>query len=239
MRKVIYLLAFGLFLSLPIRASRTIDQAVKSSVQEENQQTKMSVVLSGKIPHDRYVRGAKASCEFMKIPESYEEFVEMYKIAAREPQGAAAMLILALDLYRKDENTGKKCMDYCIYESHPSSPRKIPEYQMRTIRDKLLGDDSYAQPYISTAFYEGATPANKYTPEKYKINFYVKTNDQYAPLSSAQSYVIPLKVRAYGVDWNKNPNRDHNIEVVRPAGEECYYVFRFMDIFMSVLPPNR
>lgn len=230
---------FYVVLVILFTLSCTTDESTSEKEDGKEDNDPVIATLTGSINHSTYTTGEKAACEFNRIPKTYNKFIEMYEKAAIEPQGGAAMFILAMEIYKQDAVLGEKCMAHTIYSKHASIPDKLPGHQMKTIKDKLRGTDNYAQPYISMAFYEGATPTNKYIPERYKVNFYVKPGGEYGPLSSAQSYVIPLKVRAYGKDWNNNPNRDHNMSVVKPSGGNYYLVFEFMDLFISVLEPNK
>ncbi len=202
----------------------------------------ISVNFEGAISHDTYTPNQEAFCEVNRIPKSFAKFKEMFEQAAVEPQGAATMFIVAIEMFRQNPAVGERCMAYALWSKDVSDPNKVPAVDLRKVKEKLLRDDDYAQPYIPMAYFEGATPANKYVPTKYKCKCFVPPGKDYGALSAAQSFVIPLGIYAYGKDWQGNPNRWHNISVVKPkkAGypKNCYVVFGWNDLFMGVLPPT-
>ncbi len=203
----------------------------------------VSVTLGGEISHDVYTAEQEGSCEVNRIPKSFAKFKEMYAQAAIEPQGAVTMFVVAIEMYRQNPEVGERCMAYSVWRRDASDPNKMPAVEMSKVKQKLLGTDGYAQPYIPMAYFEGATPANKYKPTKYKCNVFVPSGDAYSPLSSAKAMVIPLNVKSYGEDWNHNPNRAHNITVVKPNEsikgypKNCYVVNAWNDLFMGILVP--
>ncbi len=186
--------------------------------------------VTGHINHDSFQRGEKGVLILPKLPTSLEAFKTLYDKVAAEPQGAAGMYVVALKLYRDYPDWGEQAVDYARVDG-------LDGFVLSRMKSKLRKQDNYAQPYIADAYFEGATPSNQYTPNKpYTINLLVAKH--YEPLSRLQAKVIPLYVKAYGKDWNNNPNRNHHIAVIKPRNANLYRTLESNDLFMGILPPD-
>lgn len=210
-----------------------------SPVAGSNRANASAISMEGRISHERANTSDKAVVSLTALPKSFDEFKKLYQQAAVEPQGAAALFVVALTMYKDNPVEGERAIAYTLYDKFSSDPDKINPHDRPFFKQKLLNNDSYAQPYIATAYYEGATPANNYTPSKpYRIKVQVHPRQNYQPLSRAQAMVIPLQIKSYGYDWNNNANRLHGIAVLKPANSRLYQVFSYKDLLTGVLAPN-
>lgn len=98
---------------------------------------------------------------FTNVPSGFEEFKTVYQeFLGKTPHGAAAMVPMAMEIYGRDRETGKKCLDLLCYSSSTVSSA------LSILRDKIKTGDSYAQRYLPAACLDGASYTNGYKPSK-------------------------------------------------------------------------
>ena len=94
-----------------------------------------------------------------KIPENLQEF-EILAVKGRQPEHICALLLCALALFDRDKDAGAAAMNLL------RGPRPMTPYDAQFLRDRLRGKE-----YLPLAYFEGATPANSYTPaQPYVLN---------------------------------------------------------------------
>lgn len=195
--------------------------------------------FEGKINHQQLHPTDKATVSIDMLPKNFDMFKELYDKVAVEPQGAAALFIVAMTMYKDNPKDGARAIAYTLHHKFAEDPQQIPPKERRFLEQKLLADDSYAQPYAAIAYYQGATPNNNYTANKpYVINFSVKPKQNYQLISRVQAPIIVLQVKTYGNDWNNNPNRQHYIALLKPANKKYYRVYQYRDLLTGVLAPD-
>ncbi len=195
--------------------------------------------LAGNINHEKLNPADKASFALKTLPTNFAAFKKLYDKAAVEPQGAAALFVVAMGLYRDNPDEGERAIAYALLDKFSGDVEKIPPIERSFLEQKLLGADNYAQPYIVNAYYQGATPGNHYTPSvPYTINVKVNAKQNYQRLSRAKAPVIALKLKTYGRDGNNNPNRWHHITVLKPHHSSTYLIYHFRDLLTGVLSPD-
>ena len=137
--------------------------------------------------------------EFSRLPHSYLRFSEVQQAIGETPEGAAALFILALHVYREYESEGEKCLaDAC----HMS----LKAWDVTNNRPVLLkyhmdGVISAVAKYsrLEYAYMNGATPENNYTPdEPYGITVNYDANN-----SNLESGTVRLYVHTKGADSNR------------------------------------
>ena len=170
--------------------------------------------VTGKINHDSHSQGQSGMCYFSAFPRNVEEFKAMQAKVATEPQGAVAMILVAMKLYGDNEAEGKKCLELSLL--------KLYWPDLQRIKDKVRASagDTYGQKFLPLAFLKGATPENGYAPsEPYTVEVSVNNGRPYSKLSSANAPVIYLNIKTNGTDSGTRP-----IEVIRPSGAKYFVV---------------
>ena len=116
--------------------------------------------MKGNLTADKYKKDAFGEVTFTNIPTDYNEFEALYsEFLGRTPHGAAAMIPMAMEMYARDREMGKKCIELLSY---PSNVNSI----ISRLKDKFGSDESYGQRYLPAAVLEGATAANGYKPNR-------------------------------------------------------------------------
>ncbi|MCX7999588.1 MAG: hypothetical protein N3A69_11665, partial [Leptospiraceae bacterium] len=96
-----------------------------------------------------------------KLPASIEEFEQLRDSLATTPEGGAVILIVAAQLYTKNQNLGKQALTVAIDSSELGKgnwykgfePSGSFKFQISQLDQK---------PYIPFAYVEGANPQNSY-----------------------------------------------------------------------------
>ncbi|MBQ7503616.1 hypothetical protein IJT93_13060 [bacterium] len=180
--------------------------------------------VSGKINHTALHKGESGSCSLTALPKNVEEFKKLQEQVAVEPQGAVAMFLAAMNIYSQDEKAGRECLELASHQLGGS--------EISILKDKLRGpeSDSYRQKYLPMAFFKGATPENKYTPDKpYTVEVSVNNGRPYSVLTSAHAPVIYLNVKTRGTDIGSR-----SVSVIKPEGSNYYVVFERGGLMMQV-----
>lgn len=180
--------------------------------------------VSGKINHTALHRGESGSCSLTALPKNVEEFKKLQAEVAVEPQGAVAMFLAAMNIYSQDEKAGRECLELASHQLGGS--------EISILKDKLRGpeSDSYRQKYLPMAFFKGATPENKYTPDKpYTVEVSVNNGRPYSVLTSAHAPVIYMNVKTRGTDMGSR-----SVSVIKPEGSKYYLVFERGGLMMQV-----
>lgn len=118
--------------------------------------------MNGNLTADKYKKDGFGEVTFTNIPSDYDEFEALYtEFLGSTPHGVAAMMPMAMEMYARDREVGKKCIELICYKSNVSSV--IPR-----LKDKFgaAPDDSYGQRYLPAAVLKGATAQNAYTPQR-------------------------------------------------------------------------
>lgn len=187
--------------------------------------------LSGAINHEKMTPGDVGFCTVNRIPWTVSKFKELREQVATEPQGAVMMFVVAMEIYRQYPVIGEKCLALSVTPSlrNRENPIRINKHDLHLFKDKFHGKDSYAAPWLSMAYFEGATAANGYKPSKpYKIKVSVNEGLSYMPISSLKSKVLYLNAHTYG-----EGNRKRAVEVCKPSGEKFFLVNSYSDLIST------
>lgn len=165
-------------------------------------------------------RTPTATVTFTNIPSGYAEFEAVYNgLLGKSLQGTAAMVPMAIEIYARDANTGKKCFDLLCNSS------STVDGIIRILKTKLVPseyspeDDKYIQRYMAAALLKGAVNSNAYAPEEpYTVELCASPNGvQDSPLMGGTTYY--LYILANGWDSNQRA-----VDVFQPAGSSTYKV---------------
>lgn len=92
---------------------------------------------------------------FSSIPSSVDAFCALPQAAMATPFDTAALTVLALCVYPKNADLSLQMLSVL------RGPRSLSEMEKQFIRDRFRDKD-----YVPRSYYDGATPANDYTPSE-------------------------------------------------------------------------
>ncbi len=121
---------------------------------------------------------------FPHFPKSYEEFLPLASELMTQPEGTAALLIIALKVYIKDRETGLEMLN------HLHGPRPLSAHDKQFIRDRMMD-----KPYLPDSYAEGAIVDNNYTPdEPFAVNV------EHDPIPSYEDDMFRVRLHSSGAD---------------------------------------
>ena len=135
---------------------------------------------------------------FKSLPQNLEELKSLPEFAMSDPFMTAALTVAVLCRYEADPNAAVEMLNAL------KGPRPLSTYEIQFLRDRLAGKGD--KPY---SFFQGASPANNYTPDQpYTIKIrddpYSYQNEGYARLQ-LQSFGAdnprPITLRQKGEQW--------------------------------------
>lgn len=169
--------------------------------------------INKRISHTRWEGDKKTSVEFDAFPATFEQWQEMQKILGGEPQGAVALQVMAIELYRNNRPDGEKALRLNNTSTNYNST-------VERLREIMGKDQYYARPYIAWALLDGATPeGGYYVRPPYKIEMKVDPNKKYQQSQLLHGTVIYLLIDSKGWDTNWR-----GVEVVKPQGSDYFVV---------------
>lgn len=169
--------------------------------------------IKGNIDHKTWNKSQSSVVTFDGIPKTLEEFKRAQAVLGLEPQGAVALQLMAMEMYRHDRQLGTECLTLVNTSTNLNSV-------ISRLREILGNDANYARPYLVASFIKGATPDNGYNPRKpYQIEVRVNPVTPYQASNLLRGYVLYLQVYSNGYD---TPWR--GVEVVKQQGEQYYRI---------------
>ena len=150
---------------------------------------------------------------FEKFPTTLEEFQAFQAEYGITPEGAVAVQLVAMEMYRHDKAVGKQCLALCNTDINLSSVTS-------RLNELYRDNDSYARPYLVAAMLQGAKPSSGYNPSKpYTIRLRKDPTKSDERSQMLRGYVIHLQLYSDGYD---TPWR--SVDVVQQQGEKYYRV---------------
>jgi hypothetical protein len=162
---ILLLLAWGLSaceLTQEVQENVPLGEAVIATVSTENQSgTDVMVVESDNLPYH------------------IQRFKEMQSQIEGTPEGAAAMFLLAMHIYRKYPIEGSKalitaCGGAAVKNANQASnpTNRFEGFALLDIEYARIVEQIERYPNLANAYFKGATPANSYTPvQPFRIEF--------------------------------------------------------------------
>lgn len=128
----------------------------------------------------------KESFTFEKLPSNLEELKALPEASMDTPFKTAALSLCALCVYSKDREAGTEMLNFL------RGPRPMSPADIAFLNDRLMdGKD-----YIARSYFNGATPANEYTPT---VPYTVKViSNQYSKLEGGN--YMKLLINSGGAD---------------------------------------
>ena len=192
----------------------------------------LEVTMTGKIDHEKHTPGQSGSVSFNRFPASVAEFMQVREKIGKEPQGAVALEIMAMEMYRRNRSVGTECLKWCNTFTNTGAC-------LDRLKEIFGTDINYARPYQMAAFLEGATPQNGYKPnEPYTVTIDVRENRPYQDSGIFQTKVLAFWIHCGG----GKPGSKKGIEVLKTLKKDevskdpYFIVFTCPDLYFQVEP---
>lgn len=179
--------------------------------------------VNGELTYDQVVYDTPtAFVTFTNIPSGVTEFKAVYdNLLGKTPQGAAAMVPMAIEIYARNAEVGEQCFNVLCNSS--STVAGI----VRILKTKFNysqyspENDQYVQRYLPAALLKGATYTNGYKPEEpYTVQMCGNPNGiQDAPLTGGTVYYSYILTSG---GWD---GIQRTVEIFQPYGSQTYKVF--------------
>lgn len=178
--------------------------------------------VNGDIDYDATVYNTPtAYVTFTNIPSGYTEFEAVYtNLLGKTPQGAAAMIPMAFEIYARNADTGERCLNLLCNSS------ATVDGIIRILKTKLIPseyspeNDQYIQRYMPAALLKGAINTNAYTPDDpYTVEMCASPNGvQDAPLTGGTVYYTYILAKGWDTE-------QRSVEIFQPYNSNLYQVF--------------
>ena len=169
----------------------------------------------------QYTQQVTATVTFSNIPSGYTEFKAVYEgLLGKSIQGAAAMVPMAMEIYARDAETGKKCFQLLCVDD------LTVDGILRNLKQKIVPskyapeDDNYIQRYLPAALLKGANYENAYAPvTPYVVETGASANKFQETKMAPYGTVYYVYIFADGWD-----SRNRGVDVFLPDGASLYKV---------------
>ncbi len=169
--------------------------------------------LGNRVKYDK----PTATVTFTNIPSDYEEFEAVYtQFLGKTIHGTAAMIPMAIEMYARDAEVGKKCFELIC--NGPATVSGI----IRILKEKLPPNadysDSYTQRYMAAALLKGAKDKNAYTPDyPYTVQMCMSPNKSQNVTGGVDTFIYIL---AKGWDTEQR-----SVEIFKGYDDDLYKVY--------------
>ena len=159
---------------------------------------------------------------FTNIPSGFTEFKAVYdNLLGNSPQGVAAMVPMAIEIYARDANVGEQCFNaICNGSATVAGIVRILKTKFN-YSQYSPENDPYVQRYLPAALLDGATYTNGYKPnEPYTVQMCANPNGiQDAPLTGGTVYYTYILTSG---GWD---TFQRSVEIFQPYGSNKYQLF--------------
>lgn len=178
--------------------------------------------VNGEFDYSSYVYNQPtAYVTFTNIPSGFTEFEAVYNnLLGKSPQGVAAMIPMAFEIYARNNATGEKCLNLLCWSS--AVPDIIRELKQKFVPSQYASaNDQYVQRYLPAAVMKGAANTNAYKPEEpYTVEMCASPNGiQDAPLTGGTVYYTYILAPG---GWD---TFQRSVEIIQAYGANEYKVF--------------
>ena len=181
----------------------------------------------GTLTAKHYDKKATGVVTFTNVPSDYEEFETVYKqFLGKTPHGTAAMMVMAMEIYGRDREVGKQCIELINYPSNVNSviSRLKDKYGTSAYAPE---NDSYNQRYLPAAVLKGATPQNGYRPQRpYMVEMKASVNKHQEMQISGSGRVMYVYVMGKGWDTEQR-----SVEIIRQPKQPLYQIFNCPSLY--------
>ncbi len=122
--------------------------------------------ISGIINQNAYDSSqSTTSISINRMCSNLDDFLELQSLIADKPQGAVAMMILAMAIYQQDPIVGKMCLTAASTDPLISPSTAQGSYNGYIITNiSRLTENLNTYPHLPFIYFSGASPTNAYTP---------------------------------------------------------------------------
>jgi hypothetical protein len=157
------------------------------------------------------------SVVFNSIPSTLGEFTSLPQAAMPTPFDTAAMVVLALGVYKADKNLSISMLN------HLKGPQPLSNQEISFIADRMAQNGKID--FIAESYFNGATPQNNYTP-----------TEPYTVVVSENPY--SYQDQSYAVMWIKSGGADNPRQIkMRKAKDNKWYLWEHM-LLGDIRPPE-
>ena len=150
---------------------------------------------------------------FDALPESPEELKALPEAGLQTPFEAAALTVLALCAYAASPQVGLEMLNVL------KGPQPLSPYQQQFLRDRFRD-----KTYVPFSYFDGAVPANDYTPSRpFTLTF------RTTPYSYQNEGYCTLYIRSGGADSERSVQ-------LRRKGEQWFLWEQFL--LSDIRPPQ-
>ena len=183
--------------------------------------------MMGTLNAETYNAQAMGMVTFTNIPSDYAEFETVYtQFLGKTPHGAAAMMPMAMEMYRQDRDTGLQCLKLLCYPTNVNSVTSILNTKYGPSQF-APSNDPYLQPYLPAAVLKGATPDNGYTPQRpYTVEMKASVNKHLDLQFAGSGRVVYLYVMGKGWDTEQR-----QVEVIQQPDNPLHQVFNCPSLY--------
>ena len=174
--------------------------------------------MKGNFTAQSYSQKATGVVTFTNVPQNYEEFEALYtQFLGKTPHGTAAMMPMAMEIYGRDRDEGKRCIELICYPSNVNSV--VSQLNQKFGTSKYApANDGYHQRYLPAAVLKGATPENGYTPQTpYTVEMKASVNKHQELTFMGQGTVLYIYIMGKGWDTNQR-----SVEIIKQPDSELH-----------------
>ena len=164
---------------------------------------------------------ATASVSFSNIPSGYTEFSAVYNaLLGKSLAGTAAMVPMAMEIYARNNATGKKCIDLLCTEG--TAGDMVSELKRKIVPPRYSAEnDPYIQRYLPGALLKGATPGNVYSPATpYTVETTMTSNGVKESAQAGGTVTYMCIVTSGG--WS---SAQRGVDIILPSNADLYKVY--------------
>lgn len=150
--------------------------------------------------------------------------------------GAVALQLMAFEIYRHDNSEGEEAVKLVNYKSNVQSVLSVIS-QRYNHSQYAPEEDLYVQPYIVASNLEGATIANRYTPnEPYRLTVYWDDRQSRSPVEEASVYMGGGHLcNVYIVNANYSSAKRY-LQVIKNTDEAPFLIYSSSNLYTQCPP---
>lgn len=164
---------------------------------------------------------ATASVTFSNIPSGFTEFKAVYeKLFGQSVAGTAAMIPMAMEIFARDRETGKKCLELLCTEGTAGDMTTELKRKVSPSTN-AEAQDPYIQRYLPGALLKGATPSNAYAPTSPFTVEMTMTSNGVKESAQIGGKAIYMCIVTYG-GWG---SAQRGVDLFQATGSTSYKVY--------------
>jgi hypothetical protein len=136
--------------------------------------------------------------EVEKLPATIEEFIALRDRVAHEPQGGAALMVVALLVAAEDEALGASCLTVAVDRARlQESPSGYKGYSLLPADHRRIKEQLRGRSFLARSYLRGTSPGDGYAPPPLPWTIDLATNPHSGDPASG---TLKLFVASSGAD---------------------------------------